>query len=326
MNKRVLEYFEDLHSLDLPKQDASFVEDGKSIKRIGIVRKANSARKVVKYNIDGREYFCKSESEKRHLLKTHEMASSKMYGDLGITTPPVYHLLRKDFLTSKYPGLLTQDVYDIEKIDCILASELKAIARLEISPSTTTNPYEILFNEQVRQKCLEIMTPRCLEEVVDMYLLGDLRSDSDIHPDNYFLYKKKGAKRYTGIIPIDLEHSQVILSHLDTKEKFDTFVKKTKYDSCVPFRYRSSGEYGFGKLFLYNGTYQDRLDIIKNLIQSGKLKKRQIELIGRAINYDFPAAMRDIAVSHGFGKKQLDSCDTVSRLWENNHKELSREL
>ena len=187
-------------------------------------------------------------------------------------------------------------------------------------------PYEVLLEHSIRDYCLQFMTERCLDELMTIFMLGDLRSDSDIHPDNYFFYKKKGEKRYCGVIPIDLEHSQVILSRADTKEDFMDFIKNHSYDSCIPFRHRTDDRYGDGNWYVYNGTYADRINILKKLIQSGKLTKKQLTTLKRAINYDLPQTMVDIVDYHNFGPSQAITCDRAKRAWDYNRKELGKEL
>lgn len=326
MSREVLKYFIDLDKQKLTRNDDNaIIENSPKIKRLGRDLHASSCRKVVKYKIAGRTFFAKSEPNKYFTLKTHEMASSKMYRDLGIATPPVYYMMMNG-LFSKKPALLSQDLYEISKIDVVLCSKLKALKKAKVPANKIVTPYQVLLEKELRDYCLTFMTERCLDEILTMFMLGDLRSDADIHPDNYFLYKKQGEKRYSGVIPIDLEHSQIILSRADSYEDFKDFITKKSYDSCLPFRHRTDDRYGDGNLYVYNGTYADRINHIKKLIQSGKLTQKQLTILKRAINYDLPKTMLDVADTYNFDQSQRDTCDRVKRAWDYNRKELSREL
>ena len=325
MNKDVLSYFIDLDKEKLARdENNAIIAPSKDVVKLRPDLQASSCRKIVKYNIAGKRFFSKSEPNKFFTLKTHEIASSKMYRDLGITTPPVYYMMVNGILR-KRPALVSQDLYSIKQLDVALCSKLKAIRKIQLQSDTILTPYDILFEKEVRDYCLTFMTKECYEELVDMFMLGDLRADSDIHPDNYFLYKKHGEKKYTGVIPIDLEHSQIALSKCTTQEEFRHFIEGHEYESCLPFKHRYGDDY-LGECYLFLGTYADRIKSLKNLIQSGKLTKKQTTLLKRAINYDLPSTMENIVAYHNFDKTQKHTCELVKRAWDYNHKQLSKEL
>ena len=58
MKKQVYDYFVDLESKALPRKNGAIIEDGDKVKRLGIVRQANSARDILKYSIAGEQFFC----------------------------------------------------------------------------------------------------------------------------------------------------------------------------------------------------------------------------------------------------------------------------
>ena len=326
MRKDVLKYFIDLDKEKLTRdENNAIVAPSKDVVKLRPDLQASSCRKIVKYRIAGERFFSKSEPNKYFTLKTHEMASSKMYRDLGITTPPVYYMMVNGILT-KRPALISQDLYSIKQIDVALCSKLKAIKKMRLPLNKIITPYDVLYEKEIKDYCLTFMTETCYEDLISLFMLGDLRTDSDIHPDNYFLYKKQGEKKYSGVIPIDLEHSQAILSRSKTKGDFNEFVNKTEYESCLPFRHRYGENGDFGDYYLFFGTYANRIDSIKELIHSGKLSKRQLTLLKRALNYDFAGTMEDIVKYHNFDDNQKASCEQVKRLWDYNHRELGKEL
>ena len=323
MKKQVYDYFIDLESKALPRKNGAIIEDGDKVQRLGIVRQANSARDILKYSIENEQFFCKTEGTLRTGLTAHEMASSKMYGELGIVTPPVYFMKRNGII-EKYPCRLTQDANTIETLSITPTSEIATLQNLPIKMGKDLSPYAILYDKAIREALLSIMTKECFMELVNIFIAGDLRTDADMHPDNYFLYKEKGATKYTGIMPIDLEHSQAILHKAYKKEDFSDFAKHKKFDSCIPFKY---GYYGlFKEGYLFSGTHDDRLRNLINLIQSGNLESSQTDFIKDTINYDLPSSMKAICQKHGFNKKQQLSCDSVARLWDYNRKVLEKEL
>ena len=326
MRKDVLKYFIDLDKEKLTRdENNAIVAPSKDVVKLRPDLQASSCRKIVKYRIAGERFFSKSEPNKYFTLKTHEMASSKMYRDLGITTPPVYYMMVNGMFRKK-PALLSQDLYSIKQIDVALCSKLRAIKRMRLPLNKIITPYDVLYEKEIKDYCLTFMTEGCFEELVNMFMLGDLRADSDIHPDNYFLYKKQGEKKYSGVIPIDLEHSQIILSHGKTNGEFTEFVNKNVYESCLPFKHRYGEDMDLGDYYLFLGTYAERINGLKNLIQSGNLSKKQITLLKRALNYDFAGTMEDIVKYHNFDDTQKASCEQVKRLWDYNQKELGKEL
>ena len=323
MKKQVYDYFLDLEAQDLPRQNGSLIEDNKKIKRLGTVRQANSARDILKYKILGEQFFCKTEGSTRTNFIAHEIASSKMYGKLGIITPPVYFMKRKG-LIEKYPCRISQDALLLDGLHCEPTLNIKPLQDLPIEMSTKLNPYEILYDKNIKEHLLQIMTEECFLELVNIFLAGDLRTDADMHPDNYFLYKEECQDKFTGVMPIDLEHSQAILKKAYKKDDFSDFAKYKKFDSCIPFTY---GHYGLLKQgHYYTGTHNDRLRNIVSLIQSGKLDHSQIDFIKSTINYDLPKSMREICAKHSFNKGQVHSADSVARLWDYNRQVLEKEL
>ena len=323
MKKQVYDYFLDLEKKDLPRKKGVLTEDGKKIKRLGIVHKANSARAILKYNIAEAQFFCKTEGSLRTGFVAHEIASSKMYGDLGLITPPVYYMKRNG-IVEKYPCRISQDACIIDGISIEQTSDISALQTLPIKMGKDLSPYAILYDKNIREALLAIMTEECFMQLVNMFVAGDLRTDADMHPDNYFLYKEDGSEKYTGIMPIDLEHSQAILYKAYKKDDFDSLAKHKTFDSCIPFKY---GYYGlFKDGYLYTGTHDDRLKNIANLIQSGKLNASQVSFIKNTINYDLPGSMRAICTLNGLNKKQQQSCDSVARLWDYNRKVLEKEF
>ena len=323
MKKQVYDYFLDLEKQDLPRKNGVLTEDGKKIKRLGVVHKANSARAILKYDINGAQYFCKTEGSLRTGLIAHEMASSKMYGDLGLITPPVY-FMRRNGIVEKYPCRISQDACAIDGIDIDKTSSITTLQNLPIKMSKDLSPYAILYDKNIREALLSIMTEECFMELVNMFVAGDLRTDADMHPDNYFLFKEEGSDKYTSIMPIDLEHSQAILYKAYKKDDFSSFAKHKKFDSCIPFKY---GYYGlFKEGHLYSGTHDDRLKNIASLIQSGNLQPSQVSFIKNILQYDLPKSMKDICKANRFNAKEQSSCDSVARLWEYNRKVLEKEL
>ena len=98
----------------------------------------------------------------------------------------------------------------------------------------------------------------------------------------------------------------------------------------MPFKNWSDiGEDGNFGNYVYTMSYSKRIEMIKLMISKGLLSDSQIELLKNAINYDFPAVVKDTCNNlekHTKESSRNYTIDTISRLWEYNHNQLDKEL
>lgn len=335
MNKNVKEYFINLENKKLRTRNNLILEDNEIIQKQEYLDNESGKRKTYIYDVDGDSFYGKVNTTKHLHTYAHEIASSKFLGDMGIITPPQYPFRAivdkhgKQYIRAH--GLLSQNVQTINGIDCTIANDIKEFKLLPIESSdffVTTNQWQILCDESIREQCLEIMTPECYEEIIKFFMLEELRTSGDTHLYNYFLYKLEGSDKFNGVIPIDLEESSIINYNYPVRnsDAFNTFIHHFPYQSTLPFR--NNYDYtGMGFLNYYDfRTYYGRMRTFKDTIANGKLSNDLMTFLKQVINYDFPKLIADTCDKYHLGDDTKQVCSIVDRLWDYNYKNLDKEL
>ena len=157
------------------------------------------------------------------------------------------------------------------------------------------------------------MTPACLEEYINMFLLDELRTDIDRHTGNYILYKNPEDKLWQGIIPFDLENIKILNSYIHSKKDFESFIYEY-YATMTPLYYQDSD------------YYLNRINHLRTAYADGVLSEGNIATIKTALNYDLPSQISDTCNNPYLKRYRKSTYDTYSRLWDFNRQTIGKEL
>lgn len=260
--------------------------------------------------IDGTRYYAKDLSEVRSIA---EIASSQMYNDIGVTTPPVSTVeLPKQGLFSKPKTILVnQDLKSIKGIKFTQAIDfhkMDEVKKFIYSGGLTKDRWSPLYNNDLRRFYEQYMTKDCFDDLISLTLVDELRGERDRHGCNYFFYRFQNSDKLQGVVPIDNE--MVAVADHDT------------FDEFMYMPYSSASPIGLSD----HKNYVSRVRDIKELIQDSVLSPTQINLIRKEINYDLPQAIKNVGNAHAFKKDHQKAYDLIAPQWEYNYDELSREL
>ena len=311
MIKNVYDYFEDLHKKDLPRNEHSIIMDNDIVIPIdnsGFVRKFGRPN----LSVDGTPYHSK---RMQNIHPMMEFATNKMYNKIGIPTIPTYSLQTSEDASSEFK-IISQNLHSVQDFIFSIAGEI--IKTKDISHYRVVNDYKwaIFYDQELKDIFLQYMTPDCLEMLGALYLIDELRTEVDRHEDNYFFVKGHKDRKYKGIMALDNELSAVLLFDKipGTQNRFQEFITQPYY-SYTPLCCSTTAV-----------TYENRIRDIKRLIQDQVLTPKQIKMLSTALNYDFPAEIRDAGKHPFLQDKASVSYDAVSRLWDYNNTELDKEL
>jgi len=303
MKKEVYDYFVNFENLGLPTKRSFYCLNSKSIEDFN----------PYKYQ------FCRTVSDIPCHFKMWRMpesimaiSMSKLYNEAGVLTPPIHPLLIKD---KKAKYTFGQDINSIKGIEVQQRNKIESfrIIAYRNYEDKPRSKWKVINDQTLKSRFLEFMTEECLDELINLHLVHELTTQFDGHAGNDFLYKKPDSDKYEGVITIDLEETTAATIQNNQKVSFDEFLNTpssycTIDDNIDNFR-----------------THPQRLEILKDLIQSGKLKKSQINVMRRALNYDLPKTIKELySLDYRFQIKPI--YETYSHLWEYNRKELQDEL
>ena len=308
---KLAEFFVDLEARDVLKtKDNMIYADGIKTKTM------KTFPCLEKYNVDGIPAYAKASS----IFSVFGMASSKMYNDLGIASPITCPMDGHPDTSYLYKTL-SQDVEELKRLGLNVKQAIEHPELVALSPPAS-GKWSALYNENEKELLLQYMTEECFDELTTIFLLDEIRTDTDRHKANYFLIKPKGAKKYTNIVPIDLEQSQ-LLSIADDPY-FGETSRKASFERFLNSKYLARAYFPFAD---EQTSYEERLDNIKKLIHDGKLKPHQIEVIKNALEYNFPKAILDLKRYGCYIDYQVNTnYDSFSYLWEFSRNHLGREL
>lgn len=311
MKKNVYDFFQDLEEKKLPRRRGVLQYDGEKIVYPFVKSNYYDSPSLstegrpydtgiyqhTTVDIQGTTHYIKGLWEQ---MSIGDIASTKMYNDLGLITPPLHMLRVPDSSDIK---LATQSVGSIKGIDTVIAHCSVVEEKVFSREREGSNKWDILYNDDLRQKLRQYMTPECLDEFVSMHLLDELRTESDRHLGNYFFYKKNGAKKYEGIIPIDNEFLEILYQAPCSQSRFEDFLK-LEYSTATPLMSQD------------NESYLGRMKNLKQAIADGKLSPSQISIMKEALAYDLPQAVKDARYPGKFKAQKNIAYDITSRLWD----------
>lgn len=238
------------------------------------------------------------------------IASSKLYNDIGILTPQRHLITDKNKCLS---SSLQQDVSSIDFLSTILAGDDFEYKQI-VNEFFGKDKWAVFYDSNLVNRLLQFMTPACLDQLKNVFLIDEIRTDVDRHAKNYFFYKKKDATKYEGIITIDLEQMTVLFHCEGGKDDFSNFII-LPYESATP-------QQKYDHI-----CYMQRVKNIRELIQDGVLSPRNIETLKKALKHDFPADVKQAVKSkklHGKDKNRI--VDPIERLWEYNQNTIGKDL
>ncbi len=322
MKKKLFDYFESLSDSSLPRENGVLLVDNDRVKL------SNAEYSKPNCIIDGTPYFTK---EQRGVCTVMEYATSAMYNKLGIPTPPS-HIIKTTKDTNPYLSA-TKSLFSLNDFIFEMAQSAAKTKDIIYYKCINDTRWGILYDQELKERFLRYMTPECYEQLCNLYLVDELRSEADRHENNYFFYKSPTSEKFEGIIPIDNELCQLFLTNYEThtKDGFEKFLRE-KYFSFTPV------------CSLDILSHQYRIDTLKKVVDDQVLSNNQISLLKKAVAHNFPGEVKKTCelllgkLNNScdryttFGQPTEESktlsaaYDATSRLWEYNYQELGTHL
>ena len=239
------------------------------------------------------------------------IASSQMYNDIGILTPKIHFV---DDKNKNGTTTLQQDVSSIDFLDVALAGSNLEYSQI-VHEFFGKEKWAVFYDTNLVRRFLQFMTPECLEQLKNLFLIDELRTDVDRHTKNYFFYKTKGTDKYEGIITIDLEQMTIFFNcEGHKKEDFSNFLVMP-YESATP-------QQKYDHI-----CYMQRVKNIRELIQDGVLSQKNLEALMAALKHNFPADIKKAIEDKGLhGKYKKDIVSPIEYLWDYNRNTIGKDL
>ena len=263
---------------------------------------------VTKYKFaNGKTGFVKNVDIKTGIVS---IASSRLYKSIGILTPAVSFVSKKDKYTIQ---TIQPNVEDIDGATTILANNDLEYTKIQ-TKAFGKYKWQIFYDEDLIATLLKFMTPNCLTALQNMFLVDELRTDGDKHLKNYFFYKTKDSDKYEGIIGIDLDLMQIYNYCGSKKEDFENFLVYP-YQTATPHQ---SYDYV---------CYKQRIADMQQLAQDNVLSSSNINAITSTLQHDLPKEIKKACKDCNlrFGERN-NIVQPVERLWEYNRKTIGKDL
>lgn len=312
MKAEVYDYFINLEKQGLPMKGGYILDADPRITKPNYP--SNYYCNVRTRTIDDTTFY------EKHIFDNVEVigsiASAEMYNAVGIMTPPIY--LMKTPLSNPKPFKrhtvysIQQDVTSLKDFICSRGGDNKQYIQ-DIYRKHSNFKWSILYDTRIRESFLSHMTPQCLNELINLFLLDELRTDIDRHTNNYFLCKSKDSDKWEHIIPIDLECMLIYRENISRKFDFDSFTANP-YNSTTPQHYEDYRR------------YSDRMIDMRELLDDGVLSKSNVDTIKSALEYDFPKAIKKTCKKYHLHKHTKEAYNPVAHLWEYNRNTIGRDL
>ncbi len=263
---------------------------------------------VDKYEItDGRTCFVKTVDTKTGVSS---IASSKLYEKAGILTPPVSFIAKKDRYSIQ---TIQPNVEDINTVKTILANNDIEYRKIQ-TRAFGKYKWRLFYDKSLIDTLLKFMTPSCLTDLQNMFLVDELRTDGDKHLKNYFFYKSKDSDKYEGIIGIDLDLMQIYNYCGSKKDDFDNFLV-FPYQTATPHQSYD------------NVCYKQRIMDMCQLAEDAVLSNKNISAIISALEFDFPKEIKATCKDSKLGfRERSEIVSPIERLWEYNRKTIGKDL
>lgn len=275
--------------------------------KVGVKMLGDVSSNIKRYSVGEKSEILLKDSPNTQAIAG--IASSKMYNSIGIETPPIHMLKSK----GPYTKTVQQDVLSIDDVLSMLAGDDIEYASIE-KKVLGKFKWQLFYDSDMVKMFLQFMTPECLEQLKNVFLVDEVRTDFDRHVNNYFFYKSKNSDKYEGIIVIDLEQ-MIIYKYCGTKkDEFDSFLLYP-YSSATP------------QQVVDIACYRQRVNDIREMIQDGVLSEKNIEVLVGALKYDFPAEIKQACKQRKLKRSERNKIITpAQRLWEYNQNTIGKEL
>ena len=256
---------------------------------------------------DGRSFFVKETDIKTGVTA---IASSRLYGHIGIATPPVSFVAKKDKYTMQ---TIQQNVEGAGGLETILADDDVEFRKIQ-TQAFGKYKWQLFYDERLMATLLKFMTPDCFAQFQNMYLVDEMRTDGDKHLKNYFFYKDKESDRYQGIIAVDLDLMQIYNYCGSKKSDFANFLVYP-YQTALP---QQMCDYV---------AYRQRVEDIRQLVRDNVLSDSNVNTITSTIEFDYPKEVSNVCkeAKVGLGERK-EIIKPVERLWEYNRETLGKDL
>lgn len=301
MTKDVYDYFERLEDKGFRRQNGVLIADERC--------KSVTEHPMAIFDIDGKKYYAKSNIDETHI---QGVCASRMYNDLGIINPPITLMRIKD---KEHPKgnlyTLSQNVNSIPVYKATLASQV--LQKAFPKSMRFYSKWDILSNNALRSRFLKYMTPECLNQLIDIFLLDELRTDVDRHTDNYFLIKLPNEDKFSNVIPIDMDNVEILYNAPKNKGEFHQFLHRF-YQTCTPTE-RVDHE-----------TYIERIETLRDMLSYDRLSEQQIKLLRAGVNYDFPVEIKKFCQRHNLDAYLNSVYNPYAMLWEYLQNSLGKDL
>ncbi len=303
MNQQIYNYFKSAQI-----ETAATIFNNRTNHKNNILISSGDLTNIQKVTINSnQEYFLKQPDIAQGLAS---VAAATMYQNIGIATPPIQIV---DKRTELDINTLQPSVENIPGLETILAAQDLEYINLK-KEFFGKFKWQLFYDTNLSQYLLKFMTPACLEELKNMFLLDEIRTDIDRHPKNYFFYKRKGSQKYEGIIVIDLDQMVIYNYCFSSKDDFSNFLLYP-YESATP---QQVNDYK---------CYKDRVVEMQELIQSGNLSESNINILKAALSYNYPNKLKQLCKSQKLSRREKNNIiSPIERLWDYNNKTIGKEL
>lgn len=297
------QFFENVNAQDIAKR----INSKRNKPNINILANLNENVQKVTVGENPTEFIIKT-SDSQHGLAG--IASSKMYNDIGIYTPQIFLLDSKNKLTTK---TLQQNISNVNGLDTILASDDIEYIKIE-RKLFGRYKWQLFYDSDLNHELLKFMTPDCLEQLKNMFLIDEIRTDIDRHTMNYFFYRKSKSDKYEGIIAIDLDQMAIYNYCGEHKDDFQNFLM-CPYRSATPQQVTDEL------------SYMQRIRNLRELIQDNVLSPKNLQTLVNALKHDFPADLKKLCRDKKLiGRERSKIVTPIDRLWEYNNKTIGKDL
>lgn len=292
---------------DLEEEGLMKVLWSRKLPKVRLVKNIKLEVDKVSIGEDDRTFIVKHSMARKGLAS---VASSKMYKDAGIYTPEVY-LLRSE--NKSLVNTIQEDITNINGLETNLPND--DLEYMKIGQKVYGKfKWQLFYDRGLESQFLKFMTPACLEQLKNIFLADEVRTDVDRHHLNYFLYKRKGKNKYEGVIVFDLEMMKIYKYCGEKKQDFENFLLY-HYGSATP-QMRDD-----------NVCYKQRVVDICELIQDGVLSDGNIETLKKILQADFPNELMQACKQQRLSRRVRNKVvNPVEYLWEYNRNTIGKEL
>lgn len=322
MNKDVLGLMVDLEKKKLKKQHGIILIDNDRVKQTGEIFSLSDfitdrdIGDTYVFDIDGTPAYVKSADNQSF----YALGKSRKYNDIGIATP-ITTLIKNKNEDRLFTASQDLDSLNNDKFIITLAKEIPEFTKLRMDAIAWGNggdrdgKWEAL-SPDIKEKFLSFMTEECFDDFITLSAVNELHTYTDGHCNNLFFYKTTPKGKYEGIIPIDLEYSEILreVYYKDGKLDFNNF-KRYPYTA---FNLLSRGE--------YPKTLDERIHDLKEIIQAGKLKNSQIDTIKKSVNYNLSGLLTNLRKKYGIKDNAKKVIEMIKRLEEDVYNEFGKEI